>query len=346
MKKGILGLIAACVLSAATTAGAQGIKWHPGHYVMLDGGSSLSGHFRQIDEIGNERNIEGVMIRIWWSDLETSWGRYDFSRIDSYIARLRRQSTTKRLVVRIMDRKFNTSSSWGIVPSYIRNNSQFNGGVVRTSNGYAARLWEPSVMNRLIALYQAIGRRYNYNPTFEGLFTEETTLSLRSPFPSGYSHSKLTQQYKRFVNAVKPEMQRSNLFMNANWIGSSSLMSDLVQELSAARVGAGGSNVIPGSKTLGQRAITGVYGADYRWDLAIANGVESGELGGNLGSFTPWQIANYAYNELHTHYLFWARNTWMGNSSQRWYTGILPYLRNNPPIRTRCPNSYGICDRS
>jgi hypothetical protein len=345
MKKGILGSIATFALFAATSSGAQGIKWHPGHYVMLNGGSSVSEHLRNIDEIGRERNIKGVMIRVWWRDLETSWGSYNFSRIYTYLSRLKAQPTPKRLVVRIMDRRFNTSSRSGIVPNYLLNNSQFNGGVVRTRTGYAARLWEPRVMGRLIALYQAMGRRFDSDPNFEGIFTEESTLSLRSPFPSGYSHAALTNQYIRFVNAVKPAMPRSNLFMNANWIGSSSLMGDLIQELVGARVAAGGSNVIPGSKTLGQRVLTGVYGADYRWELAIANGVETGELGGNLGDFTPRQIANYAYNELYTHYLFWVRNTWNGDSSQRWYTGILPLLRTNPPVRTRCPNSYGICNR-
>jgi hypothetical protein len=77
--------------------------------------------------------------------------------------------------------------------------------------------------------------------------------------------------------------------------------------------------------------------------LALGSSVEAGELGGNLGDFTPKQISDFAYNTLHLSHIFWVRNTWSGDSSQRWYTGILPFLRTNPPIRTACPVSYGIC---
>jgi hypothetical protein len=346
MNKRILGSIAALGLLVASAASAQGVKWHPGHYVMLPGGGSMSAHLSQIEEIGDEPAIKGVMVRLWWHELETGWGRYDFSRINTYLWKLKQQPTRKQLVIRIMDREFQTNSAGGIVPDYLRTNWRFNGGVVRTNTGYAARLWEAPVMSRLIALYQAIGRRFDDDAYFEGLFTEESTLSLRSPFPSGYSHAALTQQYMRFVDQVKPAMPRSNLFMNANWIGSSSLMSDLIQQLSESHVAAGSSNITPGSKTLGQRVVTGDFGANYRWDLPIANGVETAELGGRLGDYTPWQIGNWAYNELHSHYVFWTRNTWSGDSGQRWHTGILPYLRSDPPFRANCPNTYGWCIRN
>ncbi len=305
----------------------------------------MSQHVKEIDEIGNEHYIKGVMIRIWWSDLETAWGTYDFSAINTYLATLKKQPTQKRLVVRIMDRKFNTTSDSGIVPNYLRTNALFEGGLVRTNTGYAARLWVPPVMSRLIALYKAIGWRFDSDPYFEGLFTEETPLGALSWDAPDYSNEALTDQYVRFVGAVKPALPTTNLFLNANWIGSSSLMSTLIQSLVEPRVGVGGSNTMPDKKTLGQRVVTGEFGADYRWELAIASGVETGELGGNLGNYTPKEIAEWAYNTLHVHYMFWTRNTWSGSAAQRWDTGILPYLRTNPPIRTGCPNSYGSCAR-
>jgi hypothetical protein len=344
MRKWIFGPTAAFVLLTlfAPGASAQGHKWHPGHYVMLTGDTSVYQHLKQIDEIGRDGSIKGVMVRIWWHDLETSWGRYDFSRINRYLQRLRQQPTTKRLVVRVMDRAFHERSPSGIVPNYLRNNSQFNGGVIRTKNGYAARLWERRVMDRLIALYRQIGHRYDSEPLFEGVFTEESTLGLRW-VPAGYSNQKLVQQYIRFMNQVKPAFTRTNLFMNVNWIGSSSLMGDLVQAMVWPGIAAAGSDLVPGEKTLGQQVLTGIYGADYRRELPIASAVETASLGGSLGDFTPRQIANAAYNDMQAHYLFWVRNTWKGDRAQRWYTGILPFLRTNPPVRTRCPNSYGIC---
>jgi hypothetical protein len=106
---------------------------------------------------------------------------------------------------------------------------------------------------------------------------------------------------------------------------------------------AGGSNTIPGDMTLGQRVMTGVTGSDFRGILAIGSAVETGELGGSHGDFTPKQISDYAYGTLKSNYVFWTYNTWMGDATQRWSTGILPFLRTNPPYRTKCPTSYGLC---
>jgi hypothetical protein len=39
----------------------------------------------------------------------------------------------------------------------------------------------------------------------------------------------------------------------------------------------------------------------------------------------------------------WTMNEWAGGSSQRWSTGILPYLRTFPPVRTGCPTVYSWC---
>ncbi len=337
-------MFTALMLWISASASAQGMKWHPGNYIMLDGEASEQVHMWQIDEIGDEPAIKGVQIRIWWYELEPQKGIYDFSMIDRYIQRLKEQPTAKRLVVRIMDRKFYTSSRYGIVPDYLRNESKYNGGLVSTSTGFAARIWEQPVMDRLIALYKHLGWRYDGNPYFEGIASEETTLSL-STWPASYSNYALETQYKRLVNAVRPALPHTNVFLYTNWIGSSSLMEDLIQGLVEPHVAAGGSNVIPDHMTLGQKVWTGWYGADYRWNLAISNSIEAGELGGNLGDFTPKQISDFAFNTLHAHYLFWVRNTWSGTIAQRWYSGILPFLRTNPPVRTRCPDSYGICNR-
>jgi hypothetical protein len=311
---------------------------------MLNGGNSKSAHLATISELGKESTIKGVQIRIWWHELEPRKGVYNFSSIDAYLSKLKAQPTTKRLVVRIMERRFGTSSKSGIIPSYMLT-SAYNGGVVRTSTGYAARLWEPAVMDRLIALYRAIGARYDGNAYFEGVSTEETTLGLRSPAPSGYTSAKLQTQYTRLATAARKAMPHTNVFFYTNFIGSQSSMEKLIQSFMPLPVGVGDSNVIPGEPTLGQRVWTGVTGGDYRGRLAIGTSVEAGELGGNHGDFTPKQLNDYAYNTLKSNYMFWVYNTWMGDRNQRWSTGILPFLRNNPPIRTGCPSSYGSCAR-
>jgi hypothetical protein len=133
--------------------------------------------------------------------------------------------------------------------------------------------------------------------------------------------------------------------MNANWLGSNSNMSQLIQALTGPYASTNSSNSVPKKMNTGQTVWTGggSTGADYRGRLPIASSVETGELGGNLGDFTPSQIGSYAYNTLKANYVFWVRNTWAGDKSQRWDTGILPYLKNNPSVRTGCPSAYGWC---
>ncbi len=327
----------------AHSARAQGVKWHPGHYLMLNGGGTQAQHFSHIDEIAKEPVIKGVQVRMWWYEIERSKGSYDFSRVDAYLKKLKSLTVAKRLVVRIMDRKFHTTNRTGIVPAYLLSDPLYKGGVVKTKNGFAARLWEQPVMDRLIALYQALGRRYNADVYFEGIATEETTLSLGSIKPVGYSNAALTNQYKRLVSAVRPAMPQTNLFLYTNFIGNNTLMSELIQAMVDPQVAAGGPNTVPDALTQGQRVWTGQLGADYRGLLPISSGVETGELGGNHGTFTPKQIYDFAYNTLRVNHLFWVRNTWEGGAAQKWSTGILPFLRTNPPIRTSCPVSYGIC---
>ncbi len=334
-------LIGALLLLADATVSAQGTKWHPGHYLMLDGGATIEQNMTSIGQLDNDVGVKGFMVRLWWYDLEPTFDHYDFSIVDTYLATLRQMTPPKRLVVRIMDRAFKTSNGAGIVPDYLREDPVYNGGLAVSRSGFVARLWEAPVMTRLVKLYQALAERYDSDPLFEGAFTEETTLSFDAEdYPEGYTNEVLEQQYVRFIKTVKPSMPTSNLFLNANWLpGSTDLINDLYAQLEAAHVGAGGSNVFPGRLTLGQSVLTGAYGADYRLELPIASAVENAEL----DQFTPKEIGDYAYDVLQSHYVFWTRKMSGPTPEQQWFPGILHYLRQRPPTRTRCPNVYGIC---
>jgi hypothetical protein len=338
----MLGLIASLGFLAAASASAQTVKWHPGHYLMLNGYDSKASHLKNIDEIGQVPAIKGVMLRVWWYELEPAKGVYNFSRIDEYIARLKAQPSRKQLVVRVMDRRFNSTNPAAIVPDYLRT-SEYNGGLVQTRSGYAARLWEQRVMDRYIALLQVMGKRYNGNKYMEGIATEETTLSIVYP-PVGYSHEALADVWERLVKYVKPSMMNTNLFVFANWIGKTSLMQHLVGYVHYRYGAAGGPNIVPDSLTLAQQVYAGAHGGpDYRGVLAMSAGVETDVLGGHKGWYKPKQIGDYGYNTLKLNYVFWVRNTWSGGTAQRWDTGILPYLKTNPPVVTACPKLYSAC---
>jgi hypothetical protein len=342
LKNFLIGTLALAALAAISSVDAQSIKWHPGNYALLNGGETLDTQLKRIDQLGKESSIKGVMARIYWAEIETSKGVYNFSKIDAYLSKLGKQPTSKRLFLRIMERRFGGSQS-GIVPKYLTTDSVYRGGLVKTNSGYAARLWEQPTMDRLITLYKVLGARYDGHPNFEGITTEETTLSISSPFPSGYSVIALATQWQRLATNVRPTMPHTNLFVLTNFLGSAAVLGGLIQSFVATNVGVGGPDVIPNNLTLGQEIWTGVYGADYRGTLAIANSIETAELGGSKGSWTPKELHAFAYGTLKVNYLFWTMNTWEGNASQQWSTGILPFLRTYPPVRTTCPSTYGWC---
>ena len=346
----ISSLIALAVLAfaASTSTYAQQIKWHPGHYLRLNAGGSQAEHFRHIEEISRVPSIEGVELQVNWYGLERAKGDYNFSRIDAYLAKLRSLGTNKRLVVFIMDRRFGGTSRVGIVPDYLLNDPIYKGGVVQQSEpGFVARLWETPVMDRYIALYRALGNRYDDEPLLEGFRTAETVLTLRykSTWPAGYSPETLLQQYIRFAQTARDTMPRTTVFLGTNYVGTDSQMGRLIQALRDNQMGAGGPGVLPNKLTEGQRVWTGVTGADYRGGLPIGTAVEANSLGGSKGDYTPRQIADHAYRTLGVTHLFWIRNVWTGTAAQQWSQGILPLLKTDPPLRTACPTNYGLCTR-
>jgi hypothetical protein len=161
--------------------------------------------------------------------------------------------------------------------------------------------------------------------------------------PPGYSSEAMGAQWQRLVRYVKPTMKNSNLFVLANWIGKPTVMEKLVAEIYRRQGAASGPNIIPDALTLAQAVYTGEYGVDYRGILALSAGVETDVLGGNRGSYTPQQIGDFGYNTLRLNHVFWVRNTWQGDSTQQWSTGILPYLKTDPPVVTACPTRYAAC---
>src|SRR5690348_851253 len=122
----LLALLFSALAAAAPSIAAT--KWHPGHYVMLNLGDTQEPHFRTIDQIAGVPAVKGVEVRLFWSQLEPSKGSYNFSRIDAYLQKLKSLPTPKRLVVRVMDRKFGTSNRSGILPNYMLSDSIYKGG--------------------------------------------------------------------------------------------------------------------------------------------------------------------------------------------------------------------------
>jgi hypothetical protein len=341
-----------CKTAAASSTGA--LKWHPGHYMMLRSRHrNPSAELPQIDSIGSNSNVKGSLVMWVWSDIEgDTLGSYDFSSIDQYLQRLKSEPQPKRLIIRIEDRAFNSGGS--SVPAYLKT-SAYNGGEVAMENGTVARIWEQPVMDRLIALYQALAARYDGDPYVEGISTEETSIGFntKAPAPNTYSAGALLTQFSRLATSARAAWKHSEVFLTTNYLGSDTQMEQLIQTAEANQVVLGGPDtwgmawVQAGTRGLQsdfiERGIRG-SGSVYIGKVAQKAEIEDTELG-VMVAFDPSDLYNVAYNVMQANYIWWDYNTYAGTATNKWSTGILPLINSvNGKTYTACPPSYnGNC---
>lgn len=345
----------------APTASANAIKWHPGHYMWLDSAgysdSAKATHFSNIDDIAGEPTIKGVQLVLYWGDLEGSTpGDYSkgFAIIDAYLAKLASLPTPKRLMLGVLERRFGAVQQVDVdrgryLPTYLLS-ADYNGGYVAMPAGSAggltlvARVWEPAVTDRLIALSRAYAARYDSNPLFEMLWVGETSLAVPG---QAFSPAAYVTQLKRFYAASRGAWSHTALRLTANWIGSDSDMADLIAYSAKLGVTIGGPDVFPRDPgeiepIQANRVFNGTTGGiDYRGVTPWVSEVQDPELSGRKGMFTPDQLYTYATASMKPQYFIWLRNTWAGGAPQRWSTGILPYIQSvNGATNTDCPRAY------
>ena len=318
----------------------RGIKWHPGHYLLTYIKSPQS----DLEDLRNETTVLGAQVRYLWADLEPRKGVYDFSLIESDLRLLQSMPVPKRLVAQILDIRFDTNNPHGIVPNYLMEDAEYNGGIVRTTNGYSARLWEKQTMDRLIALYQELGKRFDKEPYFEAIATRETAPSFGGVGPPpGYKQSDMAAQLKRLISSARAAWPNTNVFVYTNYLVGE--LEGVVKHAHDNMAGAGGPDVTPRHPSAGARIILGIDGnVEYRGKMPIAFAVQSPELCGKEGCNLPEDIYNFAVDTLGTNYLFWLR---FGNKKDTatakysWQNGMLPVIRSKGGrINRACPLSF------
>ena len=328
---------------AAETPRQDAIKWHPGHYMLVFRGDSHSTVMTQrIPEVCRESALQGIEYRADWFSLEPSRGTYDFTKIDQMYDAL--AACGKRLVLEVWAVEFGTKISSNIVPAYIQGASEFNGGVAKTKTGFIARLWETPVMDRLLAVYSALGSRYDKRPYFEGIvFTETATSGVQA----GYTGTAWVAQLKRAAPAMHAAWPNTNILFFNNFIQGSTetQQADFIATLRANRAGTGGPDVLPPpANVLSERIYRGETGGqDLRGLMPAMYAVQTPELGGKEGTYGPAELYDHCVGTNRCSHMFWIRNTTKGGAAQQWDTGILPFLRAHPDTVATCPASYRGC---
>jgi hypothetical protein len=337
---GVAAAMAAPIVRPGVAHAATAVKYRPGHYVWPDGfywsADKQINDFRAIDEIAANPYVKGIKIDFNWAYFEKTAGDYSggFAIVDAYLDKLSKAPAEKNLILHVTERSFGNPTT-NVYPSYVINNGwvavrpegeSWSGGLVS-----AARMWQPEVMDRLIAMSRAYAARYDAHPRLAMYGLNETALGVQG---SGYSNSAYYAQLKRWFTASKTAWTRTPVRLSANYAGSDTDMLSLFSQATTAVVNGGAAVGGPDpelplpdvTRTIqANRLFRGEGGGtDLRGVVPWVGEVQAMGLGVKYTE-TPAEIFDYEFTTMHANYMIWMRNTWTGGDAQKW-PAILAYI--------------------
>lgn len=323
----VLTLLAASGLRSLGAEPSE-IKWHPGHYVMLN---------RSILRVAQDKSVEqqfdrfiallpaeivGLQGGAFWRNLEPQEGVYDFSVIEKQLKLCQKHG--KRFFCTICERHFNAQEK--PVPDYLYNDPKFGGGVAKfhegksKTSGSIARFWDPVVLDRYTRLIAELGKRFDREPYFEGIEFIETAmiggpavpdLTLDTLMPA--LRARLIAARKAFPHCVV--IQETNWLINGvgDWASQKKAMADLFQFCYENGMGVGGPDLIPDSQRdpARPRILSYEYFPKYAGKMPLGCDVQKPQYMGRvgalkLGNFTPEGIRQMGLDTLKLNYFFWS----------------------------------------
>lgn len=320
-----LGAIAAAAAMPVVTpapASAAARKWHPGHYFCPShtrwSPDNQAAHFRALD------TVTGIKIGFNWGYLEDAPGDYSpgFRIVDAYLDKL---PADKYLMLHVNER---SCGDPGVYPRYVVD----NGWVVtrppserwRGNRTTAAKMWQPAVMDRLIALSQAFAARYDGHPRFEQFSLGETALGV-----PGLPTEAWRTQLQRWFTESKKAWPTTYLRLNANYLDNDAAIRELITHcVDGGGVTVGGPEPEPPRSGI-PRFITAnrVFrghdgGADLRGTVPWTGEVST------RSAQTPREIFGYFHDTMRASHMIWPPDT----------PGLLPFLDS---IRGRTHTTIG-----
>lgn len=366
--------------STATTSNA--IKFNPGHYLYTDKllrqASDLSSRISTVISQINSQvcpypEVTGMQVHVTWGVLEGAINDYSagFGVVDQIYNAL--ANCQKRLMLVVHERSFGSLDPNQTVPAYLQTStygavqspgacvsgtqSGYRKGGVIIANGSACAFsggttvypvnYETATVDRLIALSQAYGARYNSAsyPYFE-MFSPMEELGGSPPSGFGYDTAALATQVQRLFTATRAAWPNTALRLKANYGPTISQQCDLLRNyLVPLNVSIGGPDVIPSVEIWTNQVFSnrGNVCQDFRGAVPWVAEIQNPELGGKSGTYTASQLYIFEMDggaavgsgasssglnalPLWPQYWVWAYNEFQGGSEQRWSTGIRPYI--------------------
>jgi hypothetical protein len=319
------------VVNNPTAVQTRTKKYNPGHYIELLRYQTSN---RQKDNYLTDTmrpGVKGVLVRYYWRDLEKSPGVYDFSAIQHDLNLLSGQGM--HLIVAPEDKTFTGSQLLQPMPDYMAKYTVRN-----NMGGMTAERWKPYVIDRWVKLMEAMGKRFDGNPYFEGIATHETALSIdnnvltqRGYTPEIYRDG-LIDLLKRTANAFPT----SRIFWYMNFFP---MRQDYIAQIASAvapyGVAMGGPDVLPDEPSISSLAYPFYDQFEGTMPLFCAVMLDSYKHVHRTGSYptkywTMPELFRFARDELHLNYMFWTSvsNSYTGYDTHDAY----PVIERNPVI--------------
>jgi hypothetical protein len=366
--------------SAAAAHGS--IKWNPGHYMasysVLYGGSTISRVQSEMDDLNNQDAIIGYRAYITWAALEPTKGNYDFSVLDAVLARLKTGfNKPKRLVIYLWMYYQGAmgSNDTRILPMYVQTDPAYGASPVagrygwwgKNSNGastgqYAVAAYYPPVMDRLVALVQALGKHYDSNPSVEAIEFMENSTIVQSAAHLGsvdphYSDSVYLAQTQRLLSAATAAFPHTSVAMDNSYFVNSSFGVTLTQWLAANRMALGapdtwGQTGLDQYGTDKQNDGLETYlgssqfgGKDLRSKMPLMMAIESPELQGPYfakygGPWTPTDMINALNQTYQASHAFWQHMTGSDVPDAAQWSNLAAACAQHPLTHTAYPANY------
>ncbi len=317
--------------SSSSVAKGDGVKWHPGHYMLNHSGKKAFSH----------PNIKGAQIRYFWKDLEPSKGKYNFSQIERDLKEF--SAKKKRLFIYLEYKAFNSKArERNCAPKYIYDMGGVGHVYYDEKERFAdrghkiwkclAQVYKKPIEERVVALIRALGKRFNNETYIEGLILPETAGT-----GGDGKNQTMNNNYFAALNRINVEAKKafpnSLVFLQANSApGGTAAMRKIMDQAQKAGVGVGGPDIKPNGITPG-----GSLHSQYAGKMPLRIGNERATL---VGGGSPDRALKHAVtdkNGLRVNYLFWA-----GHNKSPWHfeRDILPLLKKNKwIINSACPSN-------
>lgn len=283
-------------------------KYNPGHYVAVTPDIEIS----EIKYL-NEPSVKGVQKRYHWRILEPEKGKYDFSQIKHDLDFLARNG--KQLIVFIIDVSYWKRSA---LPNYLAEYDSYS-----ENEGWCPIRWHPEVIERFIALGEALGDFFDNHPNFEGVATQETSMGISKEGYEkfNYSHEVYVKALIETLRGLSKGIPKSNVFWYQNFLGDfddgSRYLRQIADSIIDTGIILGGPDILPYRK--GIKNISYPMYSDYKDKYTLFCSVQDCSYKHHKndtvlhmiepvheeGYLTMEEIFKYGRDSLHLNYIIW-----------------------------------------